>query len=355
MKMLSIVICVLMFCFSPSHTWAQSCKPDGSGQDKLSKQQFEYWFKTVSTSGVAITVFVGRSGFANWVDVQIDKQEAAATSNTEFQSPLHAEKGNQFYFGLKSGEPLTFVSTSVSNNAHVSGSFLAGLTGKNLYTKVVLSAVIQDKDMATLKDTLTRKQIDAVRIVLAGDVVIQASVSDKDGMKLMEKFGCFYQSLDKKGIDLTAPDPPPVPPTDPSIAGKYTRKNKASDYIELKPDGTFSLQEDGVSYGGNYNAQGDTLTIQVSHGPAAKAHVSGNTLAFSDGSVYEKQTEPQKAAATAQLTIDQIIQMVAAKLPDDIIIKTIQNSGSKFDLTPEVLIKLKTAGVSDAVIRAMTQ
>lgn len=47
--------------------------------------------------------------------------------------------------------------------------------------------------------------------------------------------------------------------------------------------------------------------------------------------------------------------MVAAKLPDDIIITTIQNSGSKFDLTPDALIKLKAAGVSDAAIRAMTR
>jgi hypothetical protein len=202
---------------------------------------------------------------------------------------------------------------------------------------------------------LTRRQIDAVRIILAGDVVIQASVSDKDGMKLMEKFGCFYQSLDKKGIDLSAPDPPPVAPSDASITGKYTRKNKASDFIELKPDGRFSLQYDGSTYEGNYKVQADSLTTQVSHGPATTAHVKGDSLSFSDGNVYEKQAEPQKVAATAQLTIDQIIQMVAAKLPDDVIIATIRKSGSKFDLTPDALIKLKTAGVSDAVLRAMIQ
>jgi hypothetical protein len=47
--------------------------------------------------------------------------------------------------------------------------------------------------------------------------------------------------------------------------------------------------------------------------------------------------------------------MATAKLPDDVIIATIRNSRSKFDLTPEALIKLKTAGVSDAVIRVMTR
>jgi hypothetical protein len=151
MKILMVASCILMFCFPPSQASAQNCKPDGSGINKISKQQIEYWFKTVSTSGVAITVFVGRSTYTNWVDVQIDRQEAPATPNTQFQSALHAEKGNPFSFGVKNGEPLNFVSTSVSNEAKVSGSFMAGLSGKNLYTKVVLSATIQDKDMATLR------------------------------------------------------------------------------------------------------------------------------------------------------------------------------------------------------------
>lgn len=353
MKTLIVATCVLMLCFSPSLVWAQNCKPDISGQDKISKQQVDYWFKTVSTSGVAITVYVGGIASTNWVMVQIDKQEAAATSNTEFQSALHAEKGNPFYFGLKNGEPLTFVSTSVSNEANVSGSFLAGLSGKNLYTKVRLSAVVQDKDLATLRNTLTRKQIDAVRIVLARDVVIQASVSDKDGMKLMEKFGCFYQSLDKKGIDLSATTPPPVPPSDASISGKYIRRDKTGDYIELKPDGTFSLQVSGNGYAGNYNVQGDMMTVHLSNRLPITAKVSGVTVTFSDGNVYVKQVEAQKSAT--QLTTDQIIQMVAAKLPDDVIIATIRKSGSTFDLTPDTLIKLKTAGVSDAVLRAMMQ
>ena len=167
------------------------------------------------------------------------------------------------------------MATDVSNEAKVSGSFMAGFTGKNLVTNVQLWKLVQDNDLAALRDVLSHKQIDAVRIVLAGDVHIEKSVSEKDGKRMMEKFGCFYQYLDKRGIDLSAAAGPP------------------------------------------------------------------------------KQAEPQKNAT--QLTIDQIIQMVTAKLPDDIVIATIQKSGSRFELTPEALIKLKSAGVSDAVIRAMTR
>lgn len=360
MKILIVATCALMLCFSYSEASAQTCKPDISTQDKISKQQVEYWVQTVSTSEVAITVFIGgRSAIGTQFGMLIQKQEKAATGNANFQSALHAAKGNQFYFGLKNSEPLTFVATDVSNEAKVSGSFMAGFTGKNLVTNVQLWAVVQDKDLAALRDILSHKQIDAVRIVLAGDAHIEKSVSDKDGTRMMEKFGCFYQSLDKKGIDLSAVaslQSPPVQPSSPNdglVPGKYFRKDKGSDSIEFDPDGTFSLQQDGKGYRGNYKVQADTVTIQVPNSWEGTARITGNTMVDSYGRVWEKHPEPQKAAA--QLTIDQIIQMVAAKLPDDIIITTIQKSSSKFDLTPEALIKLKTAGVSDAVIRAMTQ
>ena len=276
MTTLMVTTCMLVFCLSSSRAWAQNCKPDISSQDQISKQQVDYWVQTVSRSEVAITVFVGaRTAIGTQVGLLIQKQEKAATLNPGFQSALHAAKGNRFYFGLKNGEPLAFVADDVSNEAKVSDSFMAGLTGKNLVTNVQLWSVVHDSDLAVLRDGLSHRQIDAVRIFLAGDVHIEKPVSDKDGKRMMEKFRCFYQYLDKRGIDLSAVADPP------------------------------------------------------------------------------KQAEPQTTAT--HLTIDQIIQMVAAKLPDDIIITTIQKSSSKFELTPEALIKLKTAGVSDAVIRAMTQ
>jgi hypothetical protein len=354
MKILMVATCLLMLCFWSSHAWAQNCKPDVSQIDNISKQRQDYWLQTISTSEVAITLSLRNGPTSSSISVQIDKQEAAATSNPQFQSPLHAEKGNLFYFGLKNGEPLAFVATSVNNNAKVSGSLMAGLTGKNLYTSVVLVADVQDKELARLREALTGKPIDAVRILLTGDVRIDRTITDKTANKMMEKFLCFYQSLDQKGIDLTATGPTPVPPSDASIPGKYLRKDRFSDYIELKSDGSYSLHVNGKDYAGSYNVQADTLTVHMSSRRASIAKVSGNTVTFSsDGNVYEKQSEPQKT--TMQLTIDQIIQMVAAKLPDDVIITTIRKSGSKFDLTPDALVKLKTAGVSDAVLRAMMQ
>lgn len=368
-------VVLLLILITSVQSWAQNCKPNVSREDKISKERIDIWtqvlFSTsfgsslMSTSEVGITATVGRYGTLNAINLQIQKREESAT-NAAFESAYRAAVGKSFYFGFKNGDPVAFVVTEVNNEAKVQ----QGLFAAKGVTTVVLSAIVQDQDLATLRDALTSRQIDAVRIVLAGDLRIEKSVDDKNGKKMMEKFSCFYQSLDKRGIVLSAVADPKsqagqpssvshdgVRPQDyaASAPGRYFRKDKKSDYVDLSPDGTFYIQQNGKGYRGNYKVQGDTLTLTSPQMRGeAKGRLTGDSMVDPDGEVWEKQGEPQKAAA-AQLTIDQIIQMVTAKLPDDIIITTIQKSSSKFELTPEDLIKLKTAGVSDAVIRAMTQ
>jgi hypothetical protein len=59
------------------------------------------------------------------------------------------------------------------------------------------------------------------------------------------------------------------------------------------------------------------------------------------------------APAGPMLTNDDIVKLVKAKLPESVIIKKISNSSCAFDTDPDALIKLKQAGVSEAVIDAM--
>lgn len=362
-KTLMLATCLLMFCLLAPYASAQNCKPDVSREDKISKQNIDIWTQSLfstgfgsslmNTSEVAITATVGRYGSINAVNIQIQKREESAT-NSAFESAYRGAVGKPFYFGFKSGDPVAFVVTDISNEAKVQ----QGIFSAKGVTTVVLSAIVSDNELATLRNALTSRQIDAFRLVLSGDVRIEKSVDDKNAKKLMEKFSCFYQSLDKRGINLSAPQSQPVqpvPPSDVSVLGKWVRKDKSSDYIELNSDGTFSLQQDGKGYRGNYNVKADTITVQVGRAPSETLRMSANMMVEPDGTVWEKQTEPQKPTGIAQLTIDQIIQMIAAKLPDDVIIATIRKSGSKFDLTPDALIKLKTAGASDAVLRAMVQ
>jgi hypothetical protein len=62
-----------------------------------------------------------------------------------------------------------------------------------------------------------------------------------------------------------------------------------------------------------------------------------------------------QAAAAAPLTNDDVIKMVQAKLPDGVIVAKIKGSPTKFDTSLDTLIKSKQAGISDAVMQAMTE
>ena len=59
------------------------------------------------------------------------------------------------------------------------------------------------------------------------------------------------------------------------------------------------------------------------------------------------------AFAQTALTNDSVIKMVAAGLSDDVVASTIKAQPGRYSTDPDGLIALKTAGVSDAVIKAM--
>jgi hypothetical protein len=59
--------------------------------------------------------------------------------------------------------------------------------------------------------------------------------------------------------------------------------------------------------------------------------------------------------SSSSLTNDDIIKLVQAKLSDSVIIAKIKSSSTDFDTSPDALIKLKRAGVSDAVLQAIVE
>ena len=67
------------------------------------------------------------------------------------------------------------------------------------------------------------------------------------------------------------------------------------------------------------------------------------------------QTAPTSAApATTQtLSVDDVIKLSKAGLSEDTIVEKIRKNGQAFDLTPDQMIQLKSAGVSDKVMQAM--
>lgn len=75
-------------------------------------------------------------------------------------------------------------------------------------------------------------------------------------------------------------------------------------------------------------------------------------------SAVSAQTPPAATSGSINsdvLTNADILKMVEAKLGDDIIIGKIKSSPGNFDTSIDAVLKLKAAGVSDAVIRAIVE
>ncbi len=58
-------------------------------------------------------------------------------------------------------------------------------------------------------------------------------------------------------------------------------------------------------------------------------------------------------ASSTGLTVDGVISLVGAGISDDLIIAKIQKSGQTFDLSTDDMVRLKKAGASDTVMKAM--
>ena len=373
-NLISTYIFMLVCCFSSSQAWAQDCKPNVSREDKITKERIDIWTQSLfstsfgsslmNTSEISVFATVGRYGTLNAVNIEIQKREESAT-NAAFESAYRGAVGKQFYFGFKNGDPVAFVVTEVGNEAKVQ----QGLFSAKGVTTVVLSAVVQDNELATLRDALTSRQIDSFRIVLSGDVRIEKSVNDNNGKKLMEKFSCFYQLLDKRGINLSrvagsqtsAPVDTSVIDTSvdysKSAPGKYVNQKNRTEYIELKPDGTFYVQRKTSGYTGKYEVTGNIITTVLPDGRAGRDKIQADAIIEPNGTIWVREGgSPTSSSAPSEvLTNEEVIRMTVAKLPDSVIVTKIKNSTCKFDISTDGLIKLKQAGVSDAVIQAMTE
>jgi hypothetical protein len=82
---------------------------------------------------------------------------------------------------------------------------------------------------------------------------------------------------------------------------------------------------------------------------AYQDHKSGNAVANSNVAGHPSAGTPSSAG----LTVDGVISLIDAGISADLIIAKIQKSGQTFDLSTEDMVRLKKAGASDAVMKAM--
>jgi hypothetical protein len=79
-----------------------------------------------------------------------------------------------------------------------------------------------------------------------------------------------------------------------------------------------------------------------------------NQVLAVDNPITEAPENPQTSAGQG-LTNDDIVKLVQAKLPDSVVLAKIKSSNCDFDTSPDALIKLKRAGVSDSVLQAIVE
>ena len=104
----------------------------------------------------------------------------------------------------------------------------------------------------------------------------------------------------------------------PPLGDRYFDKANKTDFVELGPNGTFTLFQSGKTYEGTYEVTGDTV---IASGPRIRGkvqlHIVGNTLTYSDGTVYENQAAPQVSnIATPQAPPAPVAAPPPVPLPD---------------------------------------
>jgi hypothetical protein len=151
--------------------------------------------------------------------------------------------------------------------------------------------------------------------------------------------------------------PPPTVSSQPArlrLPATYVNAQAPADQLQLNTDNTFSLQEGGQAYRGNFVVNGNNLEIAID-GTKTPMTVQANNLTDPSGQtwVLREQSSPTASSGGA-LRNEDVIKMAKAGLDDAIIIAKIKASACQFDTTPDTLIQLKQSGVTTAVLKAMT-
>ncbi len=155
---------------------------------------------------------------------------------------------------------------------------------------------------------------------------------------------------------IADPGPPPPAPVVPlKLPATYVSAQTQTDQLQLKADNSFSLQEGGQPFHGNFAVNGNNLELHIIESDTkTTATIQGNNLTDSSGQTWVlRVSSAGTAPAAAMFQNEDVIKMAKAGLDDTIIIAKIGGSKCQFDTSPDALIRLKQGGVSAAVLKAM--
>jgi hypothetical protein len=146
-----------------------------------------------------------------------------------------------------------------------------------------------------------------------------------------------------------------LPSASLNLPATYVSAQTPTDQLQLNSNNTFSLQEGGQAYHGNFVLNGNSLELAISESNTkTTATLQGSNLTDSSGQIWtlREQTAGISTSGTV-LKNEDIVKMAKAGFDDGLVIAKINGSKCKFDTSPDALIGLKQSGVSAAVIKAM--
>jgi len=105
-----------------------------------------------------------------------------------------------------------------------------------------------------------------------------------------------------------------------SYTGKYSSKKNPSDFIELRPNDTFTFVQNGQTTSGSYDIEGDSLLLSAgSYDNTMK--ISGKTITDTDGTQYVRGPgtgqKPDAKSEQASLCKQAMIDFYLQDKPED--------------------------------------
>lgn len=139
-----------------------------------------------------------------------------------------------------------------------------------------------------------------------------------------------------------------------ALAKAYHNRGVALTYAGRPDEGLRSLEEANRLWPGNVSEEAMTVARKVIRARAEQQIQDAMDTDAAKAAAANAAGVVQAADASLLSNRD-VIDMVQAKLSDQIIISKVRTTKCKFDTTPSALIQLKRSGVSDAVVVALTE
>jgi curli biogenesis system outer membrane secretion channel CsgG len=142
-----------------------------------------------------------------------------------------------------------------------------------------------------------------------------------------------------------------------ALAKAYHNRGVALTYAGRPDEGLRSLQQANTLWPGNVSEEAMTAARKIIQARGQQQMQDDTAAEASKAAASNSQATASvvQAAEASLLSNKDVIEMVQAKLSDQIVISKVRTTKCRFDTSPSALIQLKRSGASDAVVLALTE